>query len=229
MAMPGARGRITRRLRWPGLESLLASHADADAFARGLARHPRLAGDLGLGGLALALRQHAGYAARHGWGATLTHELDTHPRYAAAHHLTSFAAPDPVGRPSLPATLPPSASTAETSAAGRAAVPVAATPVGALAAPITPAPPPADPPIVVQDPQTIAIGGTLDVTLPNLGLGDSGVSYTITPQPLPTNMTFNRGTGVLVFAPAPDRPAPGTSRSPSPPAPARARSSCRSP
>jgi hypothetical protein len=72
------------------LESLLESGADADSFARNLVQHPRLANDLGLGGLSLALRQHAGYAARHGWGATLVYELDTHPRYAAAHHLTAL-------------------------------------------------------------------------------------------------------------------------------------------
>ena len=87
---------------------------------------------------------------------------------------------------------------------GRASVPAASPPVAPPSAPATT--PLADPPIVVQDPQTIAVGGTLDVTLPNLGLGDSGVTYTI-PQPLPANMTFNRGTGVLTFAPAPDRPA----------------------
>ena len=49
------------------LESLLATRSNSDVFARDLARHPRLATDLGLGGLSLALRQHAGYAARHGW------------------------------------------------------------------------------------------------------------------------------------------------------------------
>ena len=47
------------------------------------------------------------------------------------------------------------------------------------------------------------MGGTLDVTLPSLGLGTTGVTFTITPQPLPANMTFNRETGELVFAPAP--------------------------
>ncbi len=55
----------------------------------------------------------------------------------------------------------------------------------------------------MQDPLATTIGGTLDVTLPDLGLGGSDLTYTITPQPLPANMTFNRGTGALVFAPAP--------------------------
>ncbi len=44
------------------LESLLESRSNAATFARNLAQHPRLANDLGLGGLSLALRQHAGYA-----------------------------------------------------------------------------------------------------------------------------------------------------------------------
>ena len=43
------------------------------------------------------------------------------------------------------------------------------------------------------------MGGTLDVTLPNLGLGTSNLTYTITPQPLPANMSFNRETGQLIL------------------------------
>ena len=62
--------------------------------------------------------------------------------------------------------------------------------------PVAPAP-------VVQDPLTATVGGTLDVTLPNLGLGTSGLTFTITPQPLPANMNFNRQTGELIFSPAP--------------------------
>jgi hypothetical protein len=47
------------------------------------------------------------------------------------------------------------------------------------------------------------VGGYLDVTMPNLGVGTTGLTFTITPQPLPANMTFNRQSGELVFAPAP--------------------------
>jgi hypothetical protein len=47
------------------------------------------------------------------------------------------------------------------------------------------------------------VGGYFDVTLPNLGVGTTGLTFTITPQPLPANMTFNRQSGELVFAPAP--------------------------
>ena len=50
---------------------------------------------------------------------------------------------------------------------------------------------------------SVAIGSTLDVTLPNLGLGSTGLADIITPPPLPADLTFNRGTGELVFAPAP--------------------------
>ncbi len=66
--------------------SLLESHSDAGSFARSLLQHPGRAKAAGLEGLRHALREHAGYAGRYGWGATLTHELDTHRRYAAAHH-----------------------------------------------------------------------------------------------------------------------------------------------
>ncbi len=55
----------------------------------------------------------------------------------------------------------------------------------------------------VQDPLTVAVGGTLDVTIPSAGLGGADLAYVITPQPLPANMTFNRGTGELTFDPAP--------------------------
>ncbi len=41
------------------------------------------------------------------------------------------------------------------------------------------------------------------MTIPSEGLGGPGLTYTITPQPLPANMTFNLGTVELVFAPAP--------------------------
>ncbi len=34
-------------------------------------------------------------------------------------------------------------------------------------------------------------------------MGTTGVTFTITPQPLPANMTFNRETGELTFAPGP--------------------------
>lgn len=177
------------------LDSLLDARADAESFAQELVRHPGLAGEIGLGALAEALRQHDGYAARHGWAATLVHELETHPYYAAAHHLWRLVAhASPAPAPIAPVVAP------------------AAPAAGAGAASPTASPPPSDPPasaappavpIVAQDPQTVAVGGYLDVTLPSLGLGGSALSYTITPQPLPANMTFNRGTGALVFAPAP--------------------------
>jgi RHS repeat-associated protein len=48
------------------------------------------------------------------------------------------------------------------------------------------------------------VGSTLDVTLPSQGLTGKNLTFTITPQPLPANMTFDRGTGELVFAPAPN-------------------------
>ena len=48
-----------------------------------------------------------------------------------------------------------------------------------------------------------AIGSTLDVRIVPGGLSGAGVTYTITPQPLPANATFDRTTGELTFVPAP--------------------------
>jgi hypothetical protein len=47
------------------------------------------------------------------------------------------------------------------------------------------------------------VGATLDTSLAIAGLSAVNTSYTITPQPLPANMTFNRLSGELVFKPAP--------------------------
>ena len=134
--------------------------------------------------LSPALRQHAGYADRHGWGASLE------PR--AGH-------PSPVRRRPPPHGPHRRADGPDT----RPGIDAHRVRIGHDNEPPRPRPSPLPPPLVVQDPHSVAIGGTLDVTLPNLGLGGTGVTYTITPQPLPANMTFNRGTGELAFAPAP--------------------------
>ena len=157
--------------------------SDDGSFAFFLVEHPRLATDAGLGGLAQVLRQNAGYAAERGWALALTRVLDAHPRYAAGHHLS--ATPPAPGKTT-------SATAGATKAAGSSS---AASPGAAAAATVT-----------VRDPLSIAIGGTLDVTLPDLGL-TGALTYTITPQPLPANMTFNRATGELAFAPAQARRA----------------------
>ena len=124
-------------------------------------------------------------------GATLVSELSTHPGYAAAHHLAGLTAPQTP--PTSPAP-PPTQTTAHdnlrlVTAGGAKAFPEPPRTTALLS-----------PPPVLQDPLSVAVGGTLDVTLPSLGLGTTGVTFTITPQPLPANMNFNRGTGVLVFA-----------------------------
>ena len=82
------------------IESQLAG-GELDAFALSLAQHPRMAADLGLGALSQSLRQHAGYAQRHGWGASMVSELNAHPRYAAAHHLMAA-----MNSPHAPSTSP---------------------------------------------------------------------------------------------------------------------------
>jgi hypothetical protein len=161
------------------------------AFAFSLAQHPGLAADMGLGALSQALREHAGYASRHGWGASLVRELTAHPRYAAAHHLMAA-----LGAPPAPVTPPaaPGVTTTQSTSRSGAAGSGPTSPVSS--SPVAPSP-------VIQDPLSVTVGGTLDVTLPNLGLGTTGLTFTITPQPLPANMTFNRESGELIFAPAP--------------------------
>jgi hypothetical protein len=86
MSLGGAKSRLAYELvqEKAVLKSQLIG-GDLDAVAFSLAQHPGLAADLGLGALSQALREHAGFASRHGWGASLVKELTAHPRYAAAH------------------------------------------------------------------------------------------------------------------------------------------------
>ena len=74
------------------LQESLHDSSNMSSIALSLVEHPRLAMEAGLGGLSSVLRQNAGYAAQHGWAATLSRVLDAHPRYTAAHHLTAFLA-----------------------------------------------------------------------------------------------------------------------------------------
>ena len=170
-----------------------AARGDLDAFARTLATRPKMAADLGLSALSVDLRQHARFARDHGWGATLVSELTAHPRYAAAHHLFAMIAPQ-AGSPSpTPASSPTTQSAGSGTISGDddGSTPTQSDDTSS------------SPPVVVQDPLSTTVGGTLDVTLPNLGLDSTGLTFIITPQPLPANMTFNRQTGELVFAPDP--------------------------
>ena len=195
MSLGGAKARFAHDVvqEKTALEVQLAT-GDLGAFALTLAQHPRMAADLGLGALSQALRQHEGYAERHGWGASLVSELTAHPRYTAAHHLMAALTTTPA--PPAALVTPPAQTVGTTT---QSASPSAGS--------VTPSSPgssaPAAPSPVTQDPLSVAVGGTLDVTLPGLGLGTSGLTFTITPQPLPANMTFNRETGEFVYSPAP--------------------------
>src|SRR5205823_3075916 len=51
----------------------------------------------------------------------------------------------------------------------------------------------------------LAVGDTLDTSVTPGDFAGPQVTYTITPQPLPDNITFNRQTGELRFAPDPDQ------------------------
>ena len=141
---------------------------------------------MGLSGLANEMDYHAGFAVRHGWGACLVMELRTHPAYAAAHHLTAMAAPQGV---TTPVTTPVTTGVTP--------------PVTTTTPPVTPTGVGGPSPTTQAFSPTVTVGSSLDTTVPNGGLSGSNLTYIITPQPLPANMTFNRGTGELVFAPAP--------------------------
>jgi len=76
----------------------------------------------------------------------------------------------------------------------------------APAPPKHPAKPPAHKPTggpTIDALRVVAVGGTLETTIRPGGLAGPGVAYIITPQPLPANATFDRGTGAFRFAPAP--------------------------
>ena len=226
MSLGGAkRGSIMRWCkRRQRLQTQLAA-GDLGAFALDLVQHPGAAADLGLGALSQALRKREGYAVRHGWAASLVSELTAHPRYAAAHHLTAaLTAPpaSPVTPPAqtVAATTTSASRTVATTIPARTGTVVTPTPTTlqqleqtfAKAAASQPQPAavvattateslsPTPPSAVMNDPLSVAVGGALDFTMPNLGLGTSGLTFTITPQPLPANMSFNRQTGELEFA-----------------------------
>jgi hypothetical protein len=125
--------------------------------------------------------------------------LRDHPAYAASHHLTALVA--------APALSAPASSLVATPQAGNTALasPTSTAPGGntssASAVPTAPSAPAPTP--VTTETLAVSVGSTLDATIQPGGLVGPNVAYTIAPQPLPANMTFNRGTGALVFAPAP--------------------------
>ena len=182
------------------LSNVARADLDVNVFATQLVHHPLMAERQGLGALAAMMDQHAGYAARHGWGATFDLVLSQHPAYAARHDLTALMATTTVttlATPTAAATDP--ASTTTTSPAVTDPVSTTSSGSSPVAPPIT-SPSPVS---VAAQSFTVAVGGVLDATVqPGIASG-TGVAYTITPQPLPANMTFNRETGALAFAAAP--------------------------
>ena len=147
----------------------LENPTNAASFALDLVEHPRLASNAGLGGLSSVLRQNASYAAQHGWAATLTRVLDAHPRVrgrtrpdrlpgnADAHdrdadaHNTRCAATGQHGLQAVNHDTRRDANRQHDLQPSTGSTPAAL-------------------PAIVNDPLSIAIGGTLDVTLPDLGL-----------------------------------------------------------
>ena len=189
------------------LSNVARADLDVNVFATQLVHHPLMAERQGLGALAAMMDQHAGYAARHGWGATLDLVLTQHPAYAARHDLTALMASPAtttvttLATPTAAATDPASTTTTSSPAVTNS-VSSASAGGSTVAQPIT-TPSSPSPVSVAAQSFSVAVGGVLDATVqPGLASG-TGVAYTITPQPLPANMTFNRETGALAFAAAP--------------------------
>ena len=197
------------------LSNVARADLDVNVFATQLVHHPLMAERQGLGALAAMMDQHAGYAARHGWGATLDLVLTQHPAYAARHDLTALMASPAtaspgttsstvttLATPTAAATDPASTTTTTSSPAVTNSVSSASAGGSTVAPPIT-SPSSPSPVSVTAQSFSVAVGGVLGVTIQPGNLKGTGVTETITPQPLPANMTFNRETGALAFAAAP--------------------------
>ena len=196
------------------LSNVARADLDVNVFATQLVHHPLMAERKGLSALAAMMDQHAGYAARHGWGATLDLVLTQHPAYAARHDLTALMASPATSSPGATsstvttlatptaAATDPAFTTTTSSPAVTSSVSSASAGGSTVAPPIT-TPSSPSPVSVAAQSFSIAVGGVLDVTIQPGNLSGTGVTETITPQPLPANMTFNRETGALAFAAAP--------------------------
>jgi RHS repeat-associated protein len=126
----------------------------------------------------------------------------------------STATPAPAAQPRSSSPKPVeagavTATKASNSSASLKVAPATKTPAAPAKSPTSPVIPvtPVSPPVAPVKPQpalpSVAVGGVLDLTVPSGGLTGPGLTYTITPQPLPANMTFDRASGELVFSPAP--------------------------
>ncbi len=150
--------------------------------------------------------------ARHGLHPAPTH-VASPPSSPAPPPIVGTSTPTslsgaPTGSPVMPA-LPTPVTTGSPGLPG----PVQATPL------VTPVSPPGGP--TQTPPQTtvvppvpvlpipsrtplVAVGSTYyDTQVVPGGITGAGVTYTISPQPLPANASFDRGTGAFTFAPAP--------------------------
>ena len=140
----------------------------------------------------LVLLSTSAYAARHHLNA-----LMTSPMAAATPAATATSAATPI------ATAAPATVTSTTTSPGAGSALGTTTPAVTDPIALTPSTPAPAPVAVAAQSFTVAVGAALDATVqPGIASGN-GVAYTITPQPLPANMTFNRQTGALEFAPAP--------------------------
>jgi len=192
-----------------------ATRAGLGGLAHVVARDAGLAARDGWGAcLAMELAAHPRYAAYHHLAALGS------PALAVAPAAKGAAAPAAKGAAAVVSAAPhtprhgPSTPVAKSGTSGTPpASPVAKSGTSGTPSASQPLPPvirPTPPAGTGQQGLTtqtyglsVEVGSTLDATVPAGGLSGTGLTYTITPQPLPANMTFNRGTGEIVFAPAP--------------------------
>jgi hypothetical protein len=147
--------------------------AELDGFASVLVHHPRLAERQGLGTLAEMMARDKGYAAHHGWGATLDLVLSQHPGYAARHHLTALIASPAASQPTTApqagttAALAPSATASAAPSSAFATTIMDATTASGSATTQTLASSPPAQLVVTVAPQSFAVdvGGVLDVAI----------------------------------------------------------------
>jgi RHS repeat-associated protein len=183
----------------PVFAAPLPPRHDLDALAAEWAYHPGLAARAGLGGLAQMLDSQTSLARVSGWGAVLAYDLETHPRYTAYYHLTSLLTPPVAATKAAPPKPKPVASSQPVTPSKPVTPSQPATPS------VTSKPTPTGPTttVVAAATPTTEVGQALITSVLPGGLAGAGVVYTITPQPLPAGMSFNRQTGKLRFDPAP--------------------------
>ncbi|HEU5118077.1 MAG TPA: Ig domain-containing protein, partial [Isosphaeraceae bacterium] len=186
---------------------MIPPRPELDPAARTLILDPQTATNLNLGTLGRALRSHPAIARLEGPGGLLAFELKTHPGYTATHGLEWMLQPwstslgtGGVASPTTPSANNSIQDTSTNSSSDSTASTTLDSPATGGSSSVSTSPTP-----ISVTPQNlfVSVGGYLDFSILPGSFHEGSATYTITPQPLPANMTFNRGSGELTFSPAP--------------------------